>query len=183
MKKKLIILGVVVVIIITILLGVSLIKKKDLKSEYMSVFNNRKFILDGKKTNLKDVLEDEYTKVEKYSFVDYGQDSHEVTISGAKNEDYVFNYQGNKMYAYKLDENINSNSVDGYSSVAGDFGGWIRYTFNKKKMNKEKIIYIDYQNEICEYKNEIIECSKIVDKKVEFLKSIGDIVEEIEYTE
>ena len=184
MKKKLIILGVVLVLIIAFLVGASLTKKKNLEEEYLSIFNNRKFILNGKKKNINDILGNENTRVDKYSFVDFGNDSHIemfISISGEKNENYVFDYQGNKMYAYLLDESINANTEDGYSSVAGDYSGWVKYTFNKKKMKKEKIVYIDYNNNKCEYKNEEIDCSKIVDKEIEFLKTIGKVVETVEY--
>ncbi|MBQ7240001.1 MAG: hypothetical protein IJS56_01030 [Bacilli bacterium] len=183
MSKKIIMIALILISSIT-LSGCSLFKKKSLEEEYLKIFDNRKFIIDGKKKNLKDILGKE-KEVDTYSFVDYSNDSHiemYVKTKGDSIEDYVFSLDGNKMYGYHLDEYVVSNTNDGYTSVTGDNSGWVKYTFKKGKVNKEKIIYMNSKENICEYKGEDINCNDYIDKKIEFLQTIGEVVAPIELT-
>ena len=187
MKKKLIIGAICLVILVVIIFLVNngSSKNKDLKEEYLKVFDNRKFLIDGKTKNMKELL-GEYGKIENYSFVDYGSDSHIemfVDITSDVNADYIFNYEGNKMYAYLLDEDVVLNTEDGYSSINGDNTGWVRYTLNKKKLNKEVILNKKYKENICEYKNKEFNCDEFAKKEIEFLNTIQTAVEIVEYSE
>ena len=187
MKKKGIIISVCALVLLLVIVLISIIFKKeiDYKEEYLKILNNRSFIYEGKSKTLKDILTEE-DNVESYSFVDYGNDSKiemYVRVVGRSVDSYVFNLQGKKMYGYLLDENVVSNTSDGYSSFSGKTSGWVKYTFSGKKMKKEKIANIDYENNKCEFKGKDIDCNSIVEKEIEFLDSIGEIVDSITYTE
>lgn len=180
MSKKIIMILLIIVSSIS-LTGCSLFKKKSLEEEYLKIFENRKFIIDGKKKNLKDILGKD-TEVDDYSYVDYSNDSHiemYVKTKGNNVKDYVFSLDGNKMYGYLLDEVVVANTKDGYTSVTGNNNGWVKYTFKKGKTNKEKIVYMDSKENKCEYKGNYINCDEYVDKQIEFLNTIGEVVEPI----
>ncbi len=184
MKKK-IIIGVACLLTIILLVVISgrFSKKVNLEEEYLKIFENRKFILDGKKTSFKDILGEE-GMIDYYSFVDYGNDSHIelfVRLSDKKRYSYVFNLQGKTMYGYKLDESVVVNSHDGYSSFIGDYTGWVKYTFNKNKVNKEKILYYNLDENKCEYKEKEINCDEVEEKENELLDSIDVIVDNLTY--
>jgi len=187
MKKKIIIGVCCAVILLLVILMVSgaFSKKKNLEDEYLKILDNRSFVLDGKTKRMKDLVK-ENDRIDFYSFVDYGNDSHLemfVRVTGTNSNCYVFNLVGNKMYAYALDEDIVSNSSNGYSSFIGLTMGWVKYTFNKKKVNKEVIITENLDTSECSYKGESVDCKDIQDLEIEFLNSIGAIADINRYGE
>ena len=186
MKKKTIIciICLIAIILIAVIYGI-FSKKTKLEDEYLQIFENRKFVINGKKKTLKDILGED-GNIDYYSFVDYGNDSHIemfVRLSNKNRYSYVFNLQGKTMYGYLLDESVVSNSYNGYSSFIGDYTGWVKYTFNKNKISKEKIIYKNYDENKCEYKEAKINCKEMEEKELEFLNSIDKIVDNLTYGE
>ncbi len=174
----------VALLLTIVLLSIVFSKKKDIKEEYLKVFDNRTFIINGKAKKMKDILGDD--KIDYYSFVDYGNDSHLemfVRISGINSGCYIFNLKGKKMYAYLLDESVVSNSYDGYSSFIGDTSGWVKYTIKNNKIHKEYIFSRNSETNKCKYKESEVDCNTIIENEIEFLNSIGEIVENIIYGE
>ena len=186
MKKKTIIYISIAVLLVTFILiflsNSSLFKKKSLEETYKDVFNGSKFILNGKSKKISDFIDGDNAYIDYYSFVDYENDNHNemfVKIGGPNSKDLIFNFIGNKMYAYELEENVYFNSVDGYSFHNGLSEGWVKYSFKKNKLNKEVVLIIDEKNDKCSYKSESVDCSDIITKEIELLKEIGKKAEEI----
>jgi hypothetical protein len=188
MKKKVIIASIICLVLLVIILVISGVfsKKKSLQEEYLTVFKNRSFIIDGKKKKMKDLLGED-DEVDYYSFVDYENDSHIemfVSIFGKSVNNYIFRLKGNKMYAYFVEESITSNTEDGYSAIGdADESGWVKYSFKNNKLIKENVIYINYDENVCEYNNEKTDCGTIVDKEIELLNKIGRVADNIKYEE
>lgn len=186
MKKRLIFICASVLILVLVMIFVfnSANKKEDLKSIYLRVLNdNKTFILNDKKTTMKEILGNDDYFVNYYSFVDYGNDNHlefYISIYGRNTRSIIFNYIDNKVYAYELEEFVTFNTVDGYSSFNSDnSSGWVKYTFKGKKLNKEFLILEETKEKKCSVDNKDFDCSKIVDEEIKLLDKIGEKAEEI----
>ncbi len=186
MKKKMIIIcsvSIILVLVIVLLFTKVFNKNTDLKNTYLTIISKKtSFILNKKKMNIDDLLKDGEYDISFYSFVDYGNDSHlefYVALYGINEKGYIFNYTGNKMYAYETDDYITYNTVDGYSSFSGEKTGWVKYTISGKKLKKEYLILHDQKSNKCSVENKDYDCSKIVDEEIKLLDKIGEKAEEI----
>ena len=98
MKKKLIFICVSVLILVLVIIFIfnNANKKIDLKNVYLGVLNdNKPFILNDKKTNMKELLDEDKYYVNYYSFVDYGNDNHlefYINIYGNGDKSIILNY-------------------------------------------------------------------------------------------